>query len=56
MPRSPTQTSWIAELGLLPHNLPIAQVHINASGDNEKNLKTIGSIIYEESQAEKERI
>lgn len=32
----------------------IAQVHFSASEDNEKNLKTIGSIIYEESQAEKE--
>lgn len=54
MPRSSVQTSWIAELGLLPHNLPIAQVDINASGENEKNLKTIGCIIYDQSQAGKE--
>lgn len=56
MPRYPEQTSWIAELGLLPHNLPIAQVDINVSGENEKNLKTIGSIIYNQSQATKEGI
>lgn len=56
MPRYPEQTSWIAELGHLPHNLPIAQVDINVSGENEKNLKTIGSIIYNQSQATKEGI
>lgn len=53
MPRSPIWTSWIAELGLLPHNLP-QLLHINASEDKEKNVKTIGSIIFEDSQAEKE--
>lgn len=56
MPRCPIWTCWIAELGLLPHNLPIAQVHINASGDNNKNIKTIGSIIHEEKGRKREAI
>jgi len=54
MPRTPVQTSWVAELGLMTQNVPAARVHMNVSGDSHKNLKIIGSIIYEESQAEKE--
>lgn len=38
---------------LLPQNVPAARVHVNVSGNNQKNLKTIGSIIYVESQVEK---